>query len=342
MEADTDRAARGREAEGDAMRFAIMGTGSVGGFFGGCLARGGADVTFIARGDNLRALREQGLHVHSAAMGDFHLPTVLATDDPGAVGPVDVVLMCSKGYDLETGARQMQPLVGRETVVIPVLNGVDIAERVGAVVGMEHLMGGLVRVSAKLERPGVVRHISWGVLLFGELEGGISPRGERILAALRAAETQAELLPDIRRELWSKFVQNATGAVCTVMRRSPYDVVRDPETRALAIACLRETEAVARALGVPLEADICETVMTRADAIPPEMKPSMLLDLERGRRLELENVTGVVVRLGQDLGVATPVNRFVYAALKLHANGTDTPAVSQAPSTDGGPGDGSG
>jgi 2-dehydropantoate 2-reductase len=206
-------------------------------------------------------------------------------------------------------------------VVIPLLNGIDIAERVGKVVGMEHMLGGLARVSAKLERPGVVRHVSWGVLMFGELQGGISPRGEAILAAMREARTRAELLPDIRRELWSKFVQNATGAVCTVMRCPPAQVVRDPDTRALAIACLRETEAVARRQGIALEADICEQVMSRAEALSPEMKPSMLLDLEQGRPLELENVTGVVVRLGKELGVETPVNRFIYAALKLHADG---------------------
>lgn len=304
------------------MRIAVMGTGGVGGFFGGCLARGGAEVTFIARGENLKALRERGLHVQSGDVGDFHLPSVRATDDPVEVGTVDLVLLCNKGYDLVDCAHQIGPMVGPATVVIPVLNGIDIAERVGTVVGMEHMMGGLVRVSAKLLEPGVVRHTSWGVLLFGELEGGTSERGERILAAMRAANTRAELLPDIRRELWSKLVQNATGAVCTVMRMPPYAVVRDPETRALAIACLRETESVARALGVPLEADICEQVMTRADAIPPEMKPSMLLDLEQGRPLELENVTGAVVRLGNELGVEVPINRFIYAALKLHVGGS--------------------
>lgn len=303
------------------MKIVVVGTGGVGGFFGGCLARGGADVTFLARGENLRTLREDGLQVFSALVGDFRLPAVQATDDPERLGTADLVLLCNKAYDLERCARLVLPLVGPDTVVIPLLNGADMAERAGAIIGMEHMMGGLVRVSARLERPGVVRHISWGTLMFGELEGGISPRGQAVLEGMRRAKTPAELLPDIRRELWSKLMQNATAAVLTVTRRPLGEVRSDPDTWALTLACLRETEAVIRGMGIPLEEEALAQVVHRGETAPPELKPSMLLDLENGRPLELESVTGAVVRAAARLGMDAPINRFIYAALKLHADG---------------------
>ena len=304
------------------MKIAIMGAGAVGGFYGGRLARAGEEVHFIARGAHLAALREKGLRVESPTVGDFELPQVNATDDPAQVGPVELVWMTTKAYDLEAGAEAMRPLIGENTAVIPLLNGVDIAERIGAVVGMEHMLGGIVQVSVAIAEPGLIRHAVMDRLVFGELAGGTSARCEAIRETLHGAGIQAELSEDIRREIWQKYLFLSTMAGMTSLTRQTLGPVRkDPDTRAMLVACLRELEALARKEGIALDDDAEQKMLAMADSLPEGMKPSMLLDLERGRALELEALQGAAVRLGKKLGVPTPVNEFIYAALKLHAGG---------------------
>ena len=305
------------------MKIAVMGSGGVGGFYGARLAKGGADVTFIARGAHLEAMRARGLRVESPLIGDFVLPEVKATDDPASIGPVDVVLITVKSYALTDAARAIVPLIGEHTVVIPLLNGVDIAERINEIVGAGHLMGGVVYVLAAIAEPGVIRHFNADRLVFGELDGGPSERGQAIEAVMKAAGVPGEFSTDIQKEIWNKFIFLSALAGITSVTRSPAGVVReDPDIRRLLIACMQESVALSRELGIAIEEEGWKKHLELIDSLPPQGKPSMLLDLEQGRKLEVEALNGTAARLGEKLGIPTPVNRFIYAVLKPHANGT--------------------
>jgi 2-dehydropantoate 2-reductase len=237
------------------MRVAVVGAGGIGGFFGGLLARAGEDVTFIARGANLEAIRERGLAVKSRFVGDFTVKA-RATDDPAEIGPVDVVLFCVKAYDLETAAARMRPLIGPGTVVLPLQNGIDSAERIGRLVTPDAVIGGVAGVSAVLEAPGVIDHRGSDRIHFGELAGGTSPRTERLLPVLRNAGIKAELRPDIRVALWEKFVRICGFSGLTALTRLPLSpVLGCPETRELFRGTLQEVDAVGHAEGVALPAD---------------------------------------------------------------------------------------
>jgi len=304
------------------MRIAIMGAGGLGGYYGAMLAHGGESVAFIARGEHLRALQRDGLHMESAHVGDFHLPQVDATDDPAAIGSVDVVLMGVKAYDLEAASEAIRPLLGPDTFVVPLLNGVDMEERIGAVLGPERVLGGTVFLSCNVIAPGRLRHVFNGPFVFGELAGGLSDRAGALEATLRAAGVNAEQSPDIRRDLWRKFIMVAALAGVSGATRIPTRaVMADPDTRALFEGALREGEALARASGVSLEDDVVARHLAFADGVSPQHTVSMLLDLRAGRRLELDVFQGTIVRLGERLGVPTPIHRVLYAALKPHVNG---------------------
>ena len=232
------------------MKIAIMGAGGVGGFYGARMARAGEEVVFIARGEHLQAMQAKGLRVISESQGDFALPRVQATDDPATVGEVDLIWMTCKAYDLEQAAEMVGPMIGENSVVIPFLNGVDNAERIGAVVGMGHLLGGTVFVNANIVEPGVIRHLTMDRLIFGELEGGISDRGTAIHRMFEATGIQAELSPNIAKEIWSKFVvMNAISGVASVVRKPEREIVDDPEIRTLLVASLGEGEELARGQG---------------------------------------------------------------------------------------------
>ena len=305
------------------MKIAIMGAGGVGGFYGGRLAKSGADVTFIARGPHLAALQQTGLRVESPTVGNFAVESVQATDDPARVGPVDLIWMTIKAYDLEHSARQVQPMVGPETVVIPLLNGVEIAEGIGAVLGGEHMMGGAVQVSVSIAEPGLIRHVAADMLMFGELGGGASERAQAIQQTMQAAGIETVLSEDIQKEIWIKFLRLNTYAGIAALTRLPIGTaVADADVRELALACMAETLEIAKKKGVTLEDGIEARFMAEAQQGFAKVKPSMLLDLERGRRMELDVFQGTTVRMGKELGVPTPVNQFIYAALKLHAEGS--------------------
>lgn len=298
------------------MRIAIMGSGGVGGYFGGLLAHAGYDVTFIARGAHLWALREHGLQVESVH-GDFAVAPVQATDDPAAVGPVDAVLFATKTYQLEPAAEAMRPLIGPETVVLPLHNGIDAAERTAAVLGAGPVLGGLCYVGSMIAAPGRIRQVSqFRRIIAGELRGGSSPRVERIVAALAAAGAQAEASDDIQKARWTKFIFIAPfSGVGSVARVPAGEIVRCPETRGLLQDAMLEVEAVARAAGVALDADIVPQTLAFCDAMTPGQTASMQRDIMDGKPSELESLIGVLVRLGAELGVPTPVFRFFYAAL---------------------------
>jgi 2-dehydropantoate 2-reductase len=304
------------------MKVAIMGAGGLGAYYGGMLARAGEPVHFIARGPHLRALQSGGLRVESAHVGDFHLPKVSATDDPAAIGPVDAVLMGVKAYDLEAASRAMRPLLGADTFVVPLLNGVDIAERIGAVIGAERVLGGTVFISCNVIAPGTLRHVFNGPFIFGELAGGASARGDALAAALKGAGAIAEHSPQIRRELWRKYVLVcALAGVSTASRLSTRPMMADAGLRALFEAAMGEVTALAAASGVALDADVVQQHLAFAGQVSPQHTVSTLIDLRAGRRLELDLFQGTMVRLGEKLGVPTPIHRVLYALLKPHADG---------------------
>ena len=303
------------------MRVAIMGTGGLGGFFAGLLARAGNDVTCIARSAHLAAIREHGLTVHSPRAGDFTV-TIAATDNPHEIGPVDLILFCVKTYDLEPAAHQLGPLLHAETVVVPVQNGLDAAEQIGDIVGAAHVLGGVSYVGGAIEAPGVVREGGVGRLLIGELDGGTSPRVERVLDTFRVAGLPAELHPNIRVAVWEKFLIICAFSGLAALTRLPLGPLRDcPDTAALLRGLIEETEAVARARAIPLPRDCVERALDSLHSIEPTRRPSLQQDLVAGRRLELEALNGALLRLGHACGVPTPLNFAIYAALKPFVDG---------------------
>ena len=303
------------------MRIAIMGSGGVGGYVGGRLAASGQDVTFLARGAQLAALRSRGLRIESA-LGDVSVAAP-ATDDPAAIGPVDLVLFAVKLYDTAQAAAATRPLIGPETGVVTLQNGVDSVAVLSAALGREHVVGGSAQIAAVIAAPGVIRHTgTMARFLFGELDGARSERVAALAAALAAAGVDHEVSTDIERDIWVKMVFLATFAGLTALIRLPIGRVRaDPDTRALYQAGLAEALAVARAKGIALPDDLVARVLARTDQLPAEMKSSLLEDLERGKRLELAWLSGALVRMGLEHAVPTPTHAFITTALKLHADG---------------------
>lgn len=303
------------------MRIAIMGSGGLGGFFGALLCSGGADVHFIARGEHLRAMRSRGLRVEGPAA--VHLPRVSATDAPGEVGMVDVVMLCVKLWDSRAALEQMRPMVGPDTALISFQNGVSKDDELRAAYGASHVMGGVGYVAATIARPGVIRQTGeMQRLLFGEFDGSRSPRGRALLDACVAGGINAELSEHILRETWQKFVflVGLSGATSTM--RKPIGPIREnPQTRAFLLDLMREVVAVGRAHGVDLAEDFAEVRLKLADEVDYDMTSSMHHDLERGNPLEVPWLAGGVVGLGKEKGVETPLNRAIADILALYASG---------------------
>ena len=303
------------------MRIAVVGTGGVGGYFGGRLAAAGADVAFIARGAHLAAMRSNGLRIVSPK-GDVHVPRVHATDRPSDIGPVDVVLFAVKLYDVEAAIALIPPLIGPETIVIPLQNGVDGIDIVSRAAGRDHAGGGTCYVSAMISEPGVIKHTAMDHLLFGELDGSRSARLERLLDACAKTNFQTTLSSDINVDIWTKFTRLSVLSGMTAVTRSPLGVImNDPELLAMLKAAVAEAVAIAHAKGIAVRGDMVEDVARAYQALPYETKASMLVDLENGRRLELPWLSGAVARIGREVGVPTPIHGFIAAVLRPHANG---------------------
>lgn len=303
------------------MRVAIMGAGGIGGYYGGRLAQAGHEVAFIARGEHLRAIQSRGLTLTGPA-GEAHIAAARASDDPGKLEPVDVVLFCVKLFDTEDAARAIQPLLAKGGVCITLQNGVDGAERIGAVVGQDRVMGGIAFVSALIESPGVIRYNSKAPSIqFGEGDGRMSERALRFRDACVAAGFKAEVVADIRAALWHKFVGLTVNSALTSLVRQPAGVIYpDADLMALARAGFAECAAVGRALGVGLPQDIVDWQAKNHLGFPAGMYASMYHDLSRGKRLELESLSGLVAREGKRLGIPTPFHSMAYACLKPYAN----------------------
>jgi len=306
------------------MRVAVFGSGGTGGYFGGLLARAGEDVSFIARGEHLRALRADGLTVRSQIVGDFTV-RAFATNDPSEIGPVDLVLFCVKAYDNDA-AERLGALVGPETIVMSVQNGVDHAERLGRIVGEGRVVGCTVGVSAIVTGPGVIDHKAVrGAIRFGELPVGTSPRTARLKEAFDRAGIVADERPDIRVAIWEKFVLICGHSGVTSLTRLPIGpIVACPETAELLRGTMAEVEAVGRAVGVALPERCADHTLAMMTKVDPRMRGSMAYDLDGGRRIEVETLNGTVVRLGREHGIPTPFNFAIYAALKPYADGAPT------------------
>jgi 2-dehydropantoate 2-reductase len=304
------------------MRIAIVGSGGTGGFFGGLLARSGEEVIFIARGAHLEALRSQGLTVESRLAGEFTLP-VRATDSPAEIGPVDLVLFCVKTYDTDSAAESIRPLLGADTMVLSLQNGVENAERIARITGHEAKLGAVAYVVSAVEAPGVVAQTAGpGRIVLGELAGGTSERTERLHEVLQSSGIAAEVHPEIRIAIWQKFLFICAFSGVTALTRMPIgSILTDPVTHALFQGTLEEAEAVARGGGIELPEDCVAQALAMASTVEPWGRGSLYHDLAHGLRLELEALNGEVARRGREYGIQTPLNFAIYAALKPYIDG---------------------
>lgn len=309
------------------MHFAIIGAGAVGGFYGALLARAGSDVTFIARGAHLDAIKSNGLRV-AGPLGDFTVRTP-AERDPALVGPVDVVILAVKTYDNDSALPLIRPLMGPKTVVLTLQNGVDSPDQVAAVAGEPATLAGPTYVATAIEAPGFIRQTgTHRRIVFGEYFGDRSAVTDRVRAiesVMKAADIHAEAVADARGPLWEKFIYLAPFASFTAAARLPIGPLwQHVDIRETFLAAVDEVEAVARASGVTVTTNRRQMIATYIDGIPPDTRSSMLIDLSQGKRIEVETLTGSVVRRGRQVGVPTPMMQALYAVLKPHAGGAGT------------------
>jgi len=305
------------------MKIAIVGTGGVGGYFGARLAQSGSDVHFIARGRHLEAMRSEGLRVESP-LGNMLIKPVSVTAEPETIGPVDLAIVAVKLWDTEAAARSLQPLIGPHTGVISLQNGVDKDAILARFVDKKNILGGLCYIAASIGGPGLIQHAGkMARITFGEFDRTRSERALAFLKALQDAGVTAELSDDIEREIWEKFVFLVGLSATTTLMRSAIGPIRsDADARALLLDTMDETVRVGIAKGVGLDPKYASKGLELCDGVPATMMSSMQVDLSRGNRLELDWLSGAVVRFGKALNVSTPVNRVTYGALKLHINGT--------------------
>jgi 2-dehydropantoate 2-reductase len=299
----------------------VMGSGGVGGYFGAKLLRGGTGVTMVARGLHLEAMRRAGLTIRSAVEGESVVRPAMVERLEG-VARADAVLFCVKSFDTEGAAARLWSILGPDTPVLSLQNGVDNEEKIDAGLGAGRAMGGVAQIFATIEAPGIIRHNAFGRIILGEMDGRVSERAERLRDAFGRAQIPVELSGDIRRALWEKYILLCAVAGTTAVTRETIGVVRDtPATWRLFRALVEETTALARATGVTLPDDTVDQTLKVAESIPPGNRASLALDLLQGRRLELEALHGHAARLGERLGVPTPAVFAVYAALMPQAAG---------------------
>jgi 2-dehydropantoate 2-reductase len=300
------------------VRIAVLGSGGIGGYYGALLANAGHDVSFIARGAHLEAMQRRGLTVR-APEGESTV-RVTAVADTKIVGPVDLVLFCVKSYDTEPAAQALVPLMARDTAVVTFQNGVENVEAIGSVVGAGAALVGVVYIALQLGGPGVVlRTGGKGNVVFGELGGTLTERVQRIAGAFEQGGIPHQVSTDINRVLWEKFLFIAgVGGVTALARSGIGPLLASLEGRTLVRTSCEEIAAVGLAERMPLPADAVDRAVEQAATLPPQWRSSMARDLEDGRRLEVEALSGVVVRRGLKLGVPTPIHRTIAACLSVH------------------------
>jgi 2-dehydropantoate 2-reductase len=308
------------------MRIAVMGAGAVGGYFGGLLSLAGHEVTFIARGAHLAAMQANGLTLETPK-GTLRVTKARFVERAAEVGACDVVLFTVKAYDIEAAAAPLKPLVDAGACVVSVLNGVDHQDRIAAVLGKGSVMGGLALVSGVITAPGTIRYTSdMSSLRFGEADGAMSARAIAFRDACAGAGFNAEVVADIRAAQWGKFVALSTNAaLCSLFRLPVGYIYHDPEIIPLAMRAFEEVAALARAQGIALPDDIAQRSLKVHQSFPKTMYASMFHDLNKGRPMELDSLSGYIVRRGRELGVPTPVHEMAWLALKPYMHGTPKP-----------------
>lgn len=308
------------------MRIVMMGSGGVGGFFGARLAKAGEDVSFVARGAHLEAIRKDGILVENEPQGDLRAEGVRASADPKDLGPADIVILSVKLWDTAEAARAIQPIVGPDTAVLSLQNGVIKDDILRSVFPQKSIMGGVAYVASHIARPGVIHQTgTMQRIVVGEYDGTASARARALHEALLRSGVAAELSSDVRRVIWEKYVfLVGLSATTTTTRRPLGAVLENPRSKAFLLEIMREVVRVGRAKGVALPEDYAEQRLAFAATLPYDMTSSMAHDLDRGNRLEVEWLSGGVTQLGAEAGVATPANEAVCAILAPHAQGRDT------------------
>jgi 2-dehydropantoate 2-reductase len=301
------------------MRIAVFGAGSVGGYFGGRLAEAGQDVVFICRGDHLKAIQRDGLRVESVE-GNFIVQPARASGDPVAVGPVDAILVCVKAWQVPQAAGALRPMIGAQTIVVPLQNGVEAPSQLETVLDTGHVLGGLCRIMSSVVAPGQIRHAGIDpYIAFGRLDKQQSQAAERLRDAFsRTRGVRVEIPGDIRVAMWRKFLLIAAWSGMGALTRSPIGLIRSqPETRQMLLQALQEIHAVAVAHRVALPREAVGETLAFIDGLPPQGTASMQRDIIAGRPSELVSQSGAVVRLGREAGVEVPVHTFIYQSLLL-------------------------
>jgi 2-dehydropantoate 2-reductase len=299
------------------MKIGVMGTGGVGGYVGGLLARAGVDIHFLARGKHLQAIQEEGLQVVSA-QGSFRV-MIHATSDPDEIGPVDLLLFCVKSYDTKDAARSMEPLIEDDTMILTLQNGIDNVDKLSDLYGVNRILGGTTYIESSIAAPGVVAQTGQaGRIIFGELNGASTGRAGELLGLFQKAQVDAELSDNIQEVLWSKFLFICAVHGVSTLSRAPLGLVLScPPTRELLVQVMREVEQLARARGVALSKQVVADALALAESYNKRFKCSMLRDLEWHRPMEIEALNGMAVKLGKELGIPTPFNEAIYACIKL-------------------------
>jgi 2-dehydropantoate 2-reductase len=299
------------------MKIGVVGAGGIGGYFGGLFVRAGLNTHFLARGKHLREIVEEGLQIVSST-GSFRVQAH-ATSDPDEIGPVDLLLFCVKSYDTLNMAPRVKPMVGEKTAVLSLQNGIDNAERLGEALGRKHVMGGTAFTEAFIGSPGIIAHVGRpGRIIFGELNGEVTQRAEAILATFQKAGIDAEISKDIQRVLWTKFLFICGVHGISTLTRSPLGLVLScRETRDLLEGVMQEVADLARLKHIDLGSRVVDEAIRLAESYKKQFKCSMLRDLEWRKQLEIESLNGMVVTLGEEAGLPTPLNRAIHACLKL-------------------------
>ncbi len=300
------------------MKISVFGVGGVGGYFGGRLAQAGHDVTFIARGKHLEAIKSNGLRVDSID-GDFVISPAQATDDPSSIGYVDLVLVAVKAWQIPDAARAIRPMVGERSTVLPLLNGVEAAPLLEAELGSKNIIGGLCKIISFIMEPGHIKHVgAEPYVAFGEFDGSESTRVRAIYDAFKLTGVNVVATQSIQTAIWEKFLLIAAWSGVGAITRAPLGMIRENSaTRDLLVRSMMEIATVATSQGVELTDDVINKTIDFVDTLPFESTASMQRDIQDGRASELEYQSGAVVRLGEKNGVATPVNSFIYHSLSL-------------------------
>lgn len=297
------------------MRVAVMGAGAVGGYFGARLAASGHEVSFIARGKHLEAMRADGLKVKSIR-GDLHIRSRF-TSEPKEIGPADLILFCVKSYGTEEAAKELAPLVEKETVILSLQNGVDNPDRIAALWGKNRTLAGVVYIAAQVPAPGTIKHSAGGRIIFGELDGGAGEKTKKIHRLFAAAQLPCDISTEIRKIMWAKLVWNAPFcAIACLTRATAQEIVESDSLKKLAIDCMEEVREAGRCQSVELAPSVVEEALKLSRNLG-DFKPSMLQDLEAGKPLEHEAFNGVVVKLLGRAGKKAPINQIFYAALQF-------------------------